>query len=264
MIVNSFERNDKMRSRKKTHEEFVEEVYELVGEEYIVIGEYTQAQTSISMKHITCNTEYKVTPDNFLRGERCSECNGGIRKTLEKFKQDVYNIFQDEYSVIGEYTNRNKKILMKHNICGCEFDTTPRDFLNKESKCPNCNKSNAENITRKKLNILDLNFDSEYKFENCINPKTNRKLSFDFAVFVDNIILFELDGQHHFKPVRFGGISMEVALVKFKEQKIRDKIKNKYCKQNNIKLIRIPYWDFDRIEEILDKELKYYKQCASL
>ena len=30
----------------------------------------------------------------------------------------------------------------------------------------------------------------------------------------------------------------------------------KYCKENNIRLIRIPYWDFDRIEEILDRELE--------
>ena len=28
-------------------------------------------------------------------------------------------------------------------------------------------------------------------------------------------------------------------------------MKNDYCKKNNIKLIRIPYWQFDEIEEIL-------------
>jgi hypothetical protein len=33
-------------------------------------------------------------------------------------------------------------------------------------------------------------------------------------------------------------------------------MKRDYCKKNNIKLIEIPYWDFDNIEEILDKELK--------
>ena len=39
------------------------------------------------------------------------------------------------------------------------------------------------------------------------------------------------------------------------EIKIKDNIKTQYCKDNNIKLIRIPYWDFDNIEEILKKEL---------
>ena len=34
-----------------------------------------------------------------------------------------------------------------------------------------------------------------------------------------------------------------------------DKIKSDYCKNNNIKLVIIPYWDFDNIEQILTKEL---------
>lgn len=35
----------------------------------------------------------------------------------------------------------------------------------------------------------------------------------------------------------------------------RDSIKNKYCEDNGIKLLRIPYWDFKNIDEILSKEL---------
>ena len=42
---------------------------------------------------------------------------------------------------------------------------------------------------------------------------------------------------------------------RFIDRKIRDTVKNIYCQQNNIKLIRIPYWDFNSIEEILIKEL---------
>ena len=39
--------------------------------------------------------------------------------------------------------------------------------------------------------------------------------------------------------------------------KRRDEIKNKYCQENNIKLLRIPYWEFDNIENILERELLY-------
>ena len=42
---------------------------------------------------------------------------------------------------------------------------------------------------------------------------------------------------------------------RFIGRKVKDTIKTIYCKENNIKLIRIPYWDFDNIEEILCKEL---------
>lgn len=48
----------------------------------------------------------------------------------------------------------------------------------------------------------------------------------------------------------FGG---EEAL---KSTQSRDKIKTNYCKEHSIKLIRIPYWEFDNIEEILNKELE--------
>jgi hypothetical protein len=47
----------------------------------------------------------------------------------------------------------------------------------------------------------------------------------------------------------FGGIS------RFEQQKERDFALRQYCEENKIKLIEIPYWDFDKIEEILRKEL---------
>lgn len=40
-----------------------------------------------------------------------------------------------------------------------------------------------------------------------------------------------------------------------KNQKIKDKIKDNFCKNNNIKLIRIPYYEFDNIEKILNYSL---------
>lgn len=43
----------------------------------------------------------------------------------------------------------------------------------------------------------------------------------------------------------------------FEKIKIRDAIKNKYCEDNRIKLIRIPYTEFKNIEIILSQELKF-------
>ena len=43
--------------------------------------------------------------------------------------------------------------------------------------------------------------------------------------------------------------------TKMGKQFRNDNIKSQYCKDNNIKLIRIPYWEYDNINEILDKEL---------
>ena len=41
----------------------------------------------------------------------------------------------------------------------------------------------------------------------------------------------------------------------FKRTQYHDQIKNQYCEDHNIKLIRIPYWDENNIELILSQEL---------
>ena len=79
-------------------------------------------------------------------------------------------------------------------------------------------------------------------------------LKFDLYLPEYNLCI-EYDGEQHFEPVRFAGCSIENATQAFENTKINDQIKNEYCKNNNISLLRIPYWDFKNIEEILEKEL---------
>jgi len=61
----------------------------------------------------------------------------------------------------------------------------------------------------------------------------------------------EFDGKQHYFPRRkFSGLKWYVGT------KRRDLIKNKYCQDNSIKLIRIPYWNLRKIYRILkDKEI---------
>ena len=64
----------------------------------------------------------------------------------------------------------------------------------------------------------------------------------------------EFDGQHHYFPVNFNGISDEEALENYKTVIKHDKIKDDYCKENNIDLLIIPYYEFKNIET-LEKDL---------
>ena len=50
------------------------------------------------------------------------------KKTTEKFKEEVYNLVKDEYTVLGEYLACNKKIEMKHNTCGYIYSVRPSSF----------------------------------------------------------------------------------------------------------------------------------------
>ena len=63
-------------------------------------------------------------------------------------------------------------------------------------------------------------------------------------------MLIEYDGHGHYMPC-FGS-TPEKKQKNFKDCQRRDKIKNEWAKANNIPLLRIPYWDFDRIEELVE------------
>ena len=71
----------------------------------------------------------------------------------------------------------------------------------------------------------------EKTFETCINPKTKRLLRFDF--YVNNQYLIEFDGIQHFIQSK--------NWEPLEDTQYRDNIKNQWCKENNIPLIRIPY-----------------------
>jgi len=84
---------------------------------------------------------------------------------------------------------------------------------------------------------------TQYKiFEKCRYKNT---LEFDFYLPKINTCI-EFDGLQHYKSViYFGG---EESL---KKSKLRDKIKNIFCKENNINLIRIRY------DEDVEKKLSF-------
>ena len=77
----------------------------------------------------------------------------------------------------------------------------------------------------------------------------NYPLKFDFAVFKDNNLKFllEYDGEYHYLPI-LGQVALD-------KQQEHDRRKDEYCKLHNIDLLRIPYWDFDIIEEIIDEKI---------
>lgn len=83
------------------------------------------------------------------------------------------------------------------------------------------------------------------------------KKRFDIAIIKNDIPIafIEYDGEGHFRPVRFGGMSEKKAKTVYDGTVKSDKEKNKYCSQNNIPLCRIPYTDFDNYKTIIDKFL---------
>lgn len=234
----------------KNNETFKKEFLDKSKGEYILLGKYENSQKKVLVKHVKCGNEFEVTPNNFLsKSSGCMFCYGNPRKTTTQFKEEV-NSIDNEYEVIGDYKGKNRKITFFHSLCNQTFEMTPDKFLGGH-RCTNCNESKGESKIRKVLTELGLDFSKQFRFDDCRGKKY--PLPFDFAVFKNNSLycLIEYDGIQHFQPVNFKGIANDKAEKLFEQTKIRDNKKNDYCKVNKIKLIRIPYTQYDEIENII-------------
>ena len=124
-----------------THEQFLQQVYDLVGDEYTVLSKYESTNKKVEIKHNTCGLVFLMTPNHFKNGNRCPKCSKKSKRksNIQEFKQKVYDLVRDEYTVLGTYKTNKDHILMKHNTCGHEYYVRPDMFVNtKASRCPKC------------------------------------------------------------------------------------------------------------------------------
>lgn len=226
-----------------THDEYMRRLKNVAGDEYTVLNEYKNARTKIKIRHNRCGSEYEIYPSKLLSGNKCRQCvfkDMGLKmsKKHDEFIKEILDLFRDEFEIIGEYKNNKTKIDVKHNKCGYIYKVTP-DALLRGNGCPKCKESKGEKMISKILKDNNISFERQYKFDDC---KYKDKLIFDFALKDKGVVigLIEYQGIQHYKPVSiFGGE------YSFRVQQIKDNIKRKYAKDNNIPLIEIPYYKED-------------------
>lgn len=100
---------------------------------------------------------------------------------------------------------------------------------------------------QKIINLLrrgGIDFRREISFEGLFGKK-KVQLRFDFGIYQNGQLkcCIEFDGAQHFTYVPY----FHKNLAGFKRAQERDRLKNKYCLMHNIPLIRIPYWDLDKL-----------------
>ena len=105
------------------------------------------------------------------------------------------------------------------------------------------------------LNDKNIEYCRQHTFEDLTgNTKRKTKLRFDFYLPKHNLCI-EYDGKQHYVPVNFGGCSDEQAEKIHLELIQNDKLKNKYCIDKDIQLIRISYI-IKNVEEHLNNALR--------
>jgi len=229
---------------------------------FIPLTEYKNTTTKMKFKNIKCGHEFEYRPDSFKRRFKnnnfaCPKCSGVNSKfTFEDIKKKVLDATQKEFKVVSkkkDYESTRSKIEIFHKTCGKVTEITYKNFsLGK--RCRHCaaksTNSKASQLLKRLLEQVNIDFIEEKRFEDCINPITGYKLPFDFYIPKFNLLI-EIDGEQHFIPVeRFGG---EESL---KSNKYRDYIKDKFCLDEKIKLIRVPLVNPDTLKKYSFDEIK--------
>lgn len=249
---------------KKTTAQFSKEVLELHGSSYRIVGEYINNKEKIEIEHVLPNGDthtYLVQPVKILSGRTCPICSKRQKKTTDHFANEVREMTNGEYEVLGEYINNVTPIKIRHNseICGNhEYAVPPKSFVI-GNRCPKCNTlvkhSRAHLAIRKFFEDNAIRFEEEVKLPGCVYK---RQLSFDFGVFTseDDFILIEYDGSQH-DPDKFSTSNSKWKASQ-KEQLKRDQVKDRFCHENGIRLFRIKHHEdhLSRVQMIVQDFVK--------
>lgn len=235
----------------KSHEVYVEDLFK-VQPNLEVISLYNGDAKDIS---------YRCKIDGYVgvtKAGRLLSKNTQCRYCVLKKLKGIYQLSQSEFidrmkqiapdiEVLSKYDGFDRKVKLlckKHDYM---FEQSAQNALQGKCGCVKCVSSKGEKKIINILSSLKVRFKSQFKFDDCraVNP-----LPFDFYLPDYNMVI-EYQGEQHYKPVQFGGMPIEEAIRNFDICKAHDEIKSNYCDRNNIKLLSIPYTEFDNLEKII-------------
>ena len=205
-----------------------------------------------------CGQVFEAKVHNIVQGmtQRCPECRRKIRQGKNNI--NFKNLLGKRYGklTVVEYlgakqvgeTKEGKKLTNSLWKCQCDCGNYVERTCNVLENngigaCPQCRiTSIGEEKIKDILNTLKINYLCQYTFSDC---KDKFMLPFDFYLPKYNLLI-EYDGLGHYQSSQYkSSWRTEEAVLKTQNH---DNIKNQYCLDNNIKLIRIPYYDYNKID----------------
>lgn len=171
---------------------------------------------------------------------RHSKNTGGYNE--EYYKHEIGKQY-GKLTVLGRSPLEEQTATATKMRCKCEcgniVDIRIDNLHSGRTKSCGCVRSYGENKIHQLLQSNNINYISEYSFDDLLGVN-NGKLRFDFAIFnKDNqlIKLIEFQGRQHY----------EITQLWSNDNKIHDVYKREYCKNHNIELLEIKYNDIDKI-----------------
>lgn len=239
--------------------EFAKTNYILLSSENEYVDSATNSLRYLCPKHLD-KGEMTISLGHLQSGRGCYYCGREITEAAHRVDEIINESECKEmcnkrgFEYIGWFRENGllyiKYICPKHREAGIQMMRKGNMNRNNIVGCPYCFDtkkfifSKGEKAIENILNQLNIIYIPQYTFNEC---RDKNMLPFDYYLPHLNKCI-EYDGQHHYFPVNFNGITDELAEENYKNTLKHDNIKNEYCKTNHIPLLRIPYYDFSNID----------------
>lgn len=218
--------------------------------------ECTQCDYKCSRKS-SLNIHIKQVHDK-IKDIKCPQCDykcstkGSLNRHIKMVHDKIKDIecHQCDYrcsskSDLDRHIKAVHDKIKDHKCPQCDFKCSAKSHLNIHIKtCTGKEKiSSGESRVKKALEAMEIKFVREYTPEEL----QNKKLRYDFYL-PDYDLYIEYDGRQHFRPIRFGGMSIEQAKENLHKCQRNDSIKDNFAKD---KLLRIKYTEFGKIPQLI-------------
>ncbi|MCK9445786.1 hypothetical protein M0Q50_02710 [bacterium] len=222
--------------------EFIDKSNKIHNNKYdYSLSEYVDDKTKVE---IICpfHGSFLQSPNSHIcKKSGCPKCkNEKLKLSIIDFINRSNNIHGDKYDYsLVEYNGINTKVKIickEHGI----FEQKPINHIHCKCGCPKYKLSKGEIDIIRILEEKNISYIRQKKFDDC---KNILPLKYDFYLPDFNIYI-EFNGKQHYEIVKYWG-GEDGYNIRIK----RDEIKEKYCKENNIKLINIKY--DDNIKQLL-------------
>lgn len=216
-------------------------------------GEYKNQNSELILR-CSCGNEFTASCQLIFYGRtflKCRACSAKLRSSDQRLSlEDVANYASDNGAVLlsSSYFNAREDLTFRC-ACGRNFKRRWNDFYSKKNyRCTYCAKrvSKGEWAIEKYLTDRGVFYETQKRFPDCADQ---RPLPFDFYIPDANLCI-EFDGEQHFRAIAFGADKDHFDMLK-----AHDKIKDDYCKSKGIILVRIPYYNIEFADIILESML---------
>ena len=187
-----------------------------------------------------CGNEHEVTSNNLNGGQvnSCGKQDCPYHRTFENLKGKRFG------KLVAMYPTSMKDGSHMYWVCQCDCGNQHEVASNhlKRGSVQSCgciSTSIGEMNIKKILEDNNIEYKEQITFDDLKNIKS---LRYDFGIYENGklIRLIEFDGIQHFEEQDY--FTHDLTSIKN-----NDIIKNKYSKDNNIPLVRIPYWERDKM-----------------